>query len=55
MVHFGTLPIRIRGILYYSLAPVEQRAWAKSMTHGIPNMMKRIMYALPTVLPSMYL
>ncbi|EZA56949.1 Cytochrome b-c1 complex subunit [Ooceraea biroi] len=34
-----------------SLAPEEQRAWAKSVTHGIPNLVERIIYALPTVLP----
>ncbi|RLU26966.1 hypothetical protein DMN91_000765 [Ooceraea biroi] len=50
-LEFGKLPIRIRRILYYSLAPEEQRAWAKSVTHGIPNLVDRIIYALPTVLP----
>ncbi|KYQ60373.1 Cytochrome b-c1 complex subunit 8, partial [Trachymyrmex zeteki] len=48
---FGNLPIRIRRIVYYSLSPLEQRAWAKSITHGIPNLLSRAMRVLPTMLP----
>ncbi|XP_011873884.1 PREDICTED: cytochrome b-c1 complex subunit 8-like [Vollenhovia emeryi] len=50
-LEFGNLPIRIRRIAYYSLSPLEQRAWAKSITHGIPNLLNRAMRALPTMLP----
>ncbi|XP_029665329.1 cytochrome b-c1 complex subunit 8-like [Formica exsecta] len=50
-LQFGNLPIRIRRVVYYSISPTEQRAWAKSMTHGIPNLVNRAMRALPTMLP----
>ncbi|XP_011060537.1 PREDICTED: cytochrome b-c1 complex subunit 8-like [Acromyrmex echinatior] len=50
-LQFGNLPIRIRRIVYYSLSPLEQRAWAKSITHGVPHMMKRIMRLLPPMIP----
>ncbi|XP_011175448.1 cytochrome b-c1 complex subunit 8 [Solenopsis invicta] len=49
---FGNLPVRIHRIAYYGLSPLEQRAWAKSITHGLPNLVNRAMRALPTVLPS---
>lgn len=54
-LQFGNLPVRIRRIVYYSLSPTEQRAWAKSMTHGIPNLANRAMRALPTMLPGIYI
>ncbi|KYN29644.1 PREDICTED: cytochrome b-c1 complex subunit 8-like [Trachymyrmex cornetzi] len=50
-LQFGNLPIRIRRVVYYSLSPLEQRAWAKSITHGIPNLLSRAMRALPPMLP----
>ncbi|XP_011704200.1 PREDICTED: cytochrome b-c1 complex subunit 8-like isoform X2 [Wasmannia auropunctata] len=49
-LQFGNL-VRIRGIVYYGLSPLEQRAWAKSITHGIPNLLNRAMRALPTTAP----
>ncbi|KAL6258559.1 hypothetical protein P5V15_010514 [Pogonomyrmex californicus] len=48
---FGKLPVRIYRIIYYSLSPLEQRIWAKSMTHEIPNLFRRAMHVLPTMLP----
>lgn len=53
-LQFGNLPVRIRRVVYYSLSPIEQQAWAKSMTHGIPNLVNRALHALPTVLPGVY-
>ncbi|XP_077275692.1 cytochrome b-c1 complex subunit 8 [Temnothorax americanus] len=50
-LQFGNLPVRIRRIVYYGLSPLEQRAWAKSITHGMPNLLSRAIRALPTVLP----
>ncbi|KAL6436550.1 hypothetical protein ACFW04_004786 [Cataglyphis niger] len=50
-LQFGNLPIRIHKVVYYSLSPIEQQAWIKSTTHGMPNLVKRALYALPTVLP----
>jgi len=50
-LEFGRLPIRIRRILYYSLSPEEQRAWPKSFRQEIPNMLERMIFTLPTVLP----
>lgn len=54
-LQFGNLPIRIRRVVYYGLSPMEQRAWAKSATHGIPNLISRAIRALPTMLPGIYL
>ncbi|XP_012055931.1 PREDICTED: cytochrome b-c1 complex subunit 8-like [Atta cephalotes] len=50
-LEFGNLPIHIRRVVYYSLSPLEQRAWTKSITHGIPNWLRRISRALPPMLP----
>lgn len=50
-LEFGNLPIRIRRILYYSLSPREQRAWAKSVSHGIPNMGSRTLRLLGPMMP----
>jgi len=55
VLQFGNLPIHIRRVVYYSLSPLEQRAWAKSITHGIPNWLRRISRALPPMLPGAYL
>lgn len=52
---FGNLPIRIHRIVYYSLSPLEQRVWAKSITHGVPNLLNRAMRVLPTMLPGTHL
>jgi len=54
-LQFGNLPVRIRGIVYYGLSPLEQRAWAKSITHGIPNLLTRVMRPLSMMFPSAHL
>lgn len=54
-LEFGNLPIRIRRILYYGLSSAEQRAWAKSVSHGIPNLVDKTLRVLPTMLPGVYL
>ncbi|XP_036149700.1 cytochrome b-c1 complex subunit 8-like [Monomorium pharaonis] len=47
---FGKLA-RIHRVVYYGLSPLEQRAWAKSITHGLPNVLNRGIRLLPTMLP----
>ncbi|KAL0113323.1 hypothetical protein PUN28_012464 [Cardiocondyla obscurior] len=47
-LEFGNLPIQIRRIAYYGLS-LEQPAWAKSITHGMPNLLNRAMRTLPTM------
>lgn len=54
-LEFGKLPIRIRRVVYYGLSPLEQRAWAKLISHGMPNLLLRALRALPTVAPGMHL
>jgi len=49
-MQFGKLS-RIRKIFFFSISPEEQRAWAKSLSHEIPNLLDRMIYTLPTVLP----
>lgn len=54
-LEFGELPIRIRRIAYYGLSPLEQRVWAKSISHGIPNLLNRAIRVVLIVVPRMYL
>ncbi|XP_076620089.1 cytochrome b-c1 complex subunit 8 [Colletes latitarsis] len=50
---FGKLPIRIRRIVHYTLSSMEQRFWAKSVSHGIPNLFWRTLRILPEMTPAM--
>nr|XP_012140550.1 PREDICTED: cytochrome b-c1 complex subunit 8-like [Megachile rotundata] len=43
-LQFGDLPIRIRRIVYYTLAADDQRFWAKFLSHSLPNLFKRSVY-----------
>jgi ubiquinol-cytochrome c reductase subunit 8 len=40
-MHFGELGARVRGVITYSLSPMEQRAFAGVISKGIPNMFRR--------------
>ncbi|ESN95339.1 hypothetical protein HELRODRAFT_86839 [Helobdella robusta] len=51
--HFGSLGIKVNGLIYYSLSPHEQRAFAGYLTKTIPNTLRRIKESiLPVILPS---
>ncbi|XP_076663942.1 cytochrome b-c1 complex subunit 8 [Andrena cerasifolii] len=50
-LEFGELPVRIRRVVYYTLTAMEQKFWVKSVSHGIPNMFRRAVQALPTMAP----
>ncbi|XP_076179559.1 cytochrome b-c1 complex subunit 8 [Ptiloglossa arizonensis] len=50
---FGELPVRIRKVVYYTLCSMEQRVWAKSVSHSIPNLFYRAMHALPPIMPGL--
>lgn len=39
--HFGELA-KVRGIITYKISPFEQRAFAKAISHGVPNIFRRI-------------
>nr|ACH56927.1 ubiquinol cytochrome c reductase subunit QCR8 [Simulium vittatum] len=39
--HFGELA-KVRGIVVHKLSPFEQRAFAHAVSHGIPNIFRRI-------------
>jgi ubiquinol-cytochrome c reductase subunit 8 len=41
-IHFGNLGVKVRGLIYYSLSPHEQRAFAGILSHGFPNTLRRI-------------
>lgn len=49
--HFGSLGIRARHIITYSLSPFEQSAFAGMISKGIPNVFRRfydsVFYAIP--------
>lgn len=52
--HFGELAT-VRGILTYKLSPFEQRAFAGAISHGIPNIFRRIRQKIFIVTPRKYL
>ncbi|XP_063704276.1 cytochrome b-c1 complex subunit 8 [Culicoides brevitarsis] len=51
--HFGQL-IKVKGIVTHSLSPFEQRAFAKAVSFGIPNLIRRfrdeVFYVVPPFL-----
>ncbi|XP_064636758.1 cytochrome b-c1 complex subunit 8-like [Lineus longissimus] len=47
---FGNLTT-VRGIIHYSLSPFEQRAFAGVISHGIPNILRRIRSQMFRVAP----
>lgn len=48
--HFGELGT-VRGILTYKLSPFEQRAFAGAISHGVPNIFRRIASKIGIVAP----
>lgn len=52
--HFGELAT-VRGIITYKLSPFEQRAFAGAISHGIPNIFRRIRQKIFIVVPRKYL
>ena len=51
--HFGELA-KVRGIVTYKLSPFEQRAFAKAISHGVPNIFRRLRGSLFRVVPRKY-
>ncbi|XP_043253179.1 cytochrome b-c1 complex subunit 8 [Colletes gigas] len=47
---FGNLA-KIRGVTYFRLSPHEQKAFAGVISHGVPNMLRRINENILTVTP----
>ena len=52
---FGSLPVHIRRVVYYSLSPFEQDPWVHSVSRGVPNMVKRFCSALPAMAPGKFI
>ncbi|XP_076231213.1 cytochrome b-c1 complex subunit 8 [Calliopsis andreniformis] len=50
-LEMGDLPVRIRRVVYYALSPTEQKVWAKTVSHSLPNLFMRAMRALPSMTP----
>lgn len=48
--HFGELA-KVRGIVTYKISPFEQRAFAKAISHGVPNIFRRIRSNIFRVVP----
>ncbi|KAH9489277.1 hypothetical protein Btru_056994 [Bulinus truncatus] len=38
---WGNLATNIRGVIYYSLSPYEQKAFAGAISKGVPNLFRR--------------
>jgi len=53
-LHFGNLGVRVRGIIYYSLSPHEQRAFANILSKGFPNTLRRIQAQFLRVFPPIF-
>jgi len=53
--HFGALGVRVSGIIYYSLSPHEQRAFANIISKGVPNTIRRIQSQFLRVVPPLAL
>lgn len=51
--HFGNLA-KISGIVTYKLSPLEQKAFAGAISHGVPNMVRRIRSEIFLVAPRKY-
>ena len=50
---FGELAY-VRGMIYYTLSPYQQRAFAGMIKEGIPNLIRRTRYQIFRVVPRMY-
>jgi len=53
--HFGSLGARVSGIVYYSLSPHEQRAFAGIISKGLPNTIRRIRSQFLRVVPPLFI
>ncbi|CAL7945375.1 unnamed protein product [Xylocopa violacea] len=52
-LQFGNLPIRLRKIVYYTLSATDQKFWAKSISHGLPNFCKRAVKQFVPMIPGL--
>ena len=50
-IHFGNLGVRVSGLIYYSLSPHEQKAWAGFFSKTFHNTVRRIRASIPVVVP----
>lgn len=51
---FGEL-YKLRGIITYKISPFEIRAFAGAISHGVPNLLRRVAGEFFYVVPRMYL
>ncbi|XP_076646492.1 cytochrome b-c1 complex subunit 8 [Halictus rubicundus] len=53
-LEFGTIPVRIRGIVFYTLTGFEQKYWVNFLSQTVPSAIRIIaentMFATPAVL-----
>ncbi|CAM1319683.1 Uncharacterised protein g7281 [Pycnogonum litorale] len=49
-LQFGNL-YKVRGVVYYKLSPFELKPLAGMITHGLPNMIRRIREEIFYVVP----
>ncbi|XP_076293853.1 cytochrome b-c1 complex subunit 8 [Lasioglossum baleicum] len=41
-LEFGTIPVRIRGIVFYTLTGFEQKYWTHFLSQTMPSMIKMV-------------
>lgn len=51
---FGELYKGMRGIITYRISPFEQKAFAKIVSHGLPNTIRRFRESVLYVVPRKY-
>ncbi|KAG7197915.1 hypothetical protein KM043_016154 [Ampulex compressa] len=50
--HSDIEKVRVRRLIFYGLSPMEQRVWAKSISHDTINFIKRAIRAFPRLSPA---
>ncbi|CAG0924075.1 unnamed protein product [Notodromas monacha] len=50
-LHFGNLGVKVRGIVSYRLSPFEQKPLAGVLSHGLPNLIRRMKEEIFFVVP----
>ncbi|XP_034936211.1 cytochrome b-c1 complex subunit 8 [Chelonus insularis] len=53
-LRFGNLA-KIRGIVYYRLSPFEQKAFGGVISHGVPNIIRRMREQVLRVVPPFFI
>ncbi|CAG0923935.1 unnamed protein product [Notodromas monacha] len=50
-LHFGSLGVKVRGLVTVRLSPYEQKPFAGAVSKGFPNMIRRVQEEVLFVVP----